>query len=368
MAVLFSALARSFPKNIEGPAQWQAGLLLFALAYLLFGTQDSIDNSVGLILANITLLVGLILINAGLRRFFDGSKTYKLSSVIGFLLLYFAALVWFTYIELNSFFTMLVFTIGTAIIIIDTLVLLLRNIRYGSGVIVIAISFALPLLTRILRTVGILVGADMPTHMLDPTPTQLIFLAVPMLAMPIGTIGFLWLISQHLIQQIKDLNRHDDLTSCLKRNVFNDELTREINRAARTKRPLCVMMIDLDNFKRVNDNHGHKRGDDVLSSAASELKLAIRKTDFIGRYGGDEFCITLPETDAAAAEDVAKRILLLSENVEAKNLGISFSIGIAELTDPSEPPEALLSRADEALYRAKSAGKSQLTISPPIKA
>jgi len=362
MGVLFSALSKSFPKTIKGPKQWEGGILLFAVAFLLFSASNYIGFLASIITANTAVIFGLILINAGLRHFFSGTPTYKRSTVLGFVLVYLSVLLWSALDEGSRPLIGFVFAVGSSIVILDTIVVLLRNVRYGSGVLIVLAAFSIPLVVRLTRIVIILRGGEVSLHISDPSPLHLIFLAAPMLAVPIGTIGFLWLIAQRLLREIKDLNRHDELTDCLKKNVFKDELSREINRTTRTQKPLCVMMIDLDDFKQVNDKLGHQRGDEVLRLATDLLKVAIRKTDFIGRYGGDEFCVTLPEADAAEATDIAKRILDLAQAQEAKEVGISFSIGIAALTNASETPDAVLTRADEALYRAKSAGKSQLAV------
>ena len=367
MAVLFSALARSLPKTIKGTSQWEGGILLFGLSFLLFSLGDLVNIVVGLIVANTATIFGFMLVNSGLRQFFGVKTSHRRSTISVFLLIYFSTILWFAFLDKNQAVLTLIFTISSAIVILDTLIVLVRNMRQGSGVLIVIASFALPLATRLLRIVSVLKGGEVPLNMLEPTLIQLTFLAAPMLAVPIGTVGLLWLISQRLIREIKELNRHDELTGCLKKNVFKDELSREIIRTARTHRPLCVMMIDLDDFKQINDKLGHQRGDEVLSYATSLLKLAIRNTDFVGRYGGDEFCIALPETDTAAAMTVANRILKLSQNTEAKNLGISFSIGATALQSPSETPDNLLTKADQALYSAKSAGKSKVVMQLSIQ-
>jgi diguanylate cyclase (GGDEF)-like protein len=367
MAVLFSALARSLPRTIQGTHQWEGGILLFALSFFLFSLGDLVNIVIGLIVAQTATIFGFMLVNAGLRRFFGAGTAHKRSTILVFLLVYFSTILWFSVIDKNQAVLTLIFATGSAIVILDTLIVLVRNMHQGSGALIVIAAFTLPLATRILRIVNILKGGEVPLNMLEPTLTQLTFLAAPMLAVPVGTVGLLWLISQRLIREIKELNRHDELTGCLKKNVFKDELSREIIRTARTQSPMCVMMIDLDDFKQINDKLGHQRGDEVLSYAANLIKLATRNTDFVGRYGGDEFCIALPETDTTAAMTVANRILKLSQGTEAKSFGISFSIGTAALQSPSETPDSLLTRADQALYSAKSAGKSKVVIQPSVQ-
>ena len=148
----------------------------------------------------------------------------------------------------------------------------------------------------------------------------------------------------------------DDLTGLVNRRRFIEALDAEIERARRFGSPLTVVLADLDNFKRVNDEHGHHAGDDVLRSFAGLLRSHVRDVDVGGRIGGEEFAIVLPETDSAGAASVAERI---RESLAAVPIGITSSFGVAELSS-GQSGDDLLRTADAALYRAKEAGKNQV--------
>jgi diguanylate cyclase (GGDEF)-like protein len=157
----------------------------------------------------------------------------------------------------------------------------------------------------------------------------------------------------------------DELTGAYNRRQLMDLLPRQIERAHRSGRPVSVLFLDLDRFKRINDQHGHLAGDDVLRCLAQLLRASIGRHDSIARYGGEEFVIVLADTDLCEALKTAERIraacaaaILVTECGE---LRITASFGVAALAarpGAAETAEAILQRADMALYEAKGAGRN----------
>jgi len=143
----------------------------------------------------------------------------------------------------------------------------------------------------------------------------------------------------------------DPLTGLANRRAWEEELRREVARAARNSHRLALVMLDLDHFKQVNDTRGHQAGDTVLAEAAASWRTAVRTTDFLARYGGDEFAMLLPDCPAEYGETVLERIRTVIPP------GCSCSAGIA-YWNGDESAEALLARADAALYEAKRAGRN----------
>ena len=135
------------------------------------------------------------------------------------------------------------------------------------------------------------------------------------------------------------------------------------SRARRDGKPLCFAMIDIDHFKKVNDTYGHPMGDRVIKSLALFLKQRLRKTDHIGRYGGEEFAVVLPDTCAEDAlkvlNDIRQRFAEIHYPAQPADLSCTFSCGIAELT-PDADIKSLTQQADEALYRAKHGGRNRV--------
>jgi diguanylate cyclase (GGDEF)-like protein len=141
----------------------------------------------------------------------------------------------------------------------------------------------------------------------------------------------------------------------------------EFDRAKRFKHSMAILMLDLDDFKKVNDNHGHAAGDKVLTAMAKSCREQLRNIDLIGRYGGDEFLVLLVETNQEAARIVAERIRqhVADTSVESEHgpLVSTVSIGVAEIEKDAPDLDALLNRADKAMYAAKKAGKNQVQTS-----
>jgi len=163
------------------------------------------------------------------------------------------------------------------------------------------------------------------------------------------------------LRREKELARIDPLTSVPNRRAFYEVLQRERHRLQRTTRPLTLAYVDLDNFKEVNDNFGHKAGDSVLMTVASVMAGGLRKADVVARLGGDEFAILLPETNAEAAQQVMTKLhLRLLASMAQNGLPVTFSIGAVTFTVALESPEDLLQKADELMYFVKLHGKSNV--------
>lgn len=157
-----------------------------------------------------------------------------------------------------------------------------------------------------------------------------------------------------------EVARTDSLTGVARRHVFEDRLRQEAARSERTGRPFAVAMVDIDHFKRINDRHGHRRGDRVLHGVASVLAANCRSLDLVARYGGEEFVVLLPETDGASARVAAEKLRAAVAQAVFENgadLRITVSIGVAG-SDQAHGGD-LIELADAALYAAKRAGRNQ---------
>lgn len=167
------------------------------------------------------------------------------------------------------------------------------------------------------------------------------------------------------LQHMSELVREDQLTGTLNRRGLDDVFERESARADRRGTPLCVALLDLDNFKKLNDTYGHLAGDNALRHLATVVKSTLRSIDVIARFGGEEFMIMLPETPVEAAVQTMVRLqreltrhFFLHDN---EKLLITFSAGVA-LRLPNEDQASLLARVDRAMYQAKQSGKNRVVV------
>jgi len=168
------------------------------------------------------------------------------------------------------------------------------------------------------------------------------------------------------LQRIEALAMIDVLTGLLNRREIHNVLERQEKIASRQDESFCVCMIDIDFFKKVNDMHGHNAGDDILRVFASTAKSALRETDVISRWGGEEFLVLMPHTPISQANVVVQRMrAAVSEVLVVTNSGarlkVTFSAGLAAYRQ-GEPIDSIIERADKALYRAKSEGRDRTVL------
>ena len=161
-------------------------------------------------------------------------------------------------------------------------------------------------------------------------------------------------------EQLSQLATHDSLTGLVNARSFAARLTQELERNRRYPRPLALLYLDLDNFKVINDSHGHQTGDAVLRMVAEAMRSSVRQADVVGRLGGDEFAVLLPETDAALADAAAKRLAAGLRNVFKGTPTVTASIGVVSCSVADANTDELLRRADQAMYDAKRAGKDRV--------
>jgi diguanylate cyclase (GGDEF)-like protein len=169
-----------------------------------------------------------------------------------------------------------------------------------------------------------------------------------------------------LYNQMQFLAVTDTLTGVYNRRGLFDRGQQEVSRALRSSRPLAAIMLDIDHFKHINDTFSHVVGDEVLRILAKLCQENLRSMDIIGRYGGEEFAIVLPESDTAAAQRVAERLRqsVADTPVFTQNGVVNFtiSVGVASMTDGIPTLAVLLDRADTAMYQAKETGRNRVCI------
>ena len=166
----------------------------------------------------------------------------------------------------------------------------------------------------------------------------------------------------HLFAQMQQQALTDGLTGCYNRRSFELQLERDLHLATRMRQPLSLIMLDLDNFKHINDQAGHDAGDVALCMLADNLRAELRAVDTAARFGGDEFVIILPQANTEGAMIVAERLRKRIEQMEVPGFGqVTSSFGVATFPNHASSRDTLVVAADRALYDSKDAGRNRVT-------
>lgn len=171
------------------------------------------------------------------------------------------------------------------------------------------------------------------------------------------------------LSKLHDMATTDSLTGCINRGYFMELAQQALNYAHRNQAPLALVMLDVDHFKKVNDQYGHAVGDDTLKLATQWIKQALPEKAVIGRLGGEEFALILPGFDAEASELLSEKIRLQIERDSTDSAiipAITISLGIDIVKSPTDEVDQLLSQADKALYQAKASGRNQVVLYQPL--
>jgi len=167
-------------------------------------------------------------------------------------------------------------------------------------------------------------------------------------------------------QKLITMNTRDGLTGIFNRRYLEAKLKEECDRHIRYNRPLSLIMLDIDHFKKINDTHGHQAGDFILKSLASTIDERIRAVDIVARYGGEEFCCLLPETTSESALALAEFLRMGIEteiyHFKDKSIKITISQGVSDLSEGIDSAEALLKMADDGLYESKRLGRNKVSM------
>lgn len=357
MSGILLVIARTYPKTIRGLREWSVAALVIALCFPLFIARDRIPDLFSIVLANLMLLIALMVMNLGTRKFSGTPPRFGRVLLILFVLAHVALFAWFTYVQPDIRVRIATQALFTLVVIVDQLIRVLKALPGTLGRHVLVFSLAIMIGSRVMRLGALALGFDPPAGLFDASAAQLVYIAIPAITIPLGTIACIMLASEKLRQDLEFISRHDGLTQCLNKNAAIEELQRETARATRHGGKLSVMLFDLDNFKDINDTHGHLEGDRILVDFSKKTKASLRGSDQLTRFGGDEFMAILPDTDLEQALLVANRFHEAGR--QSQPIAWSVSIGISEWLDEDDSVDALLSRADQALYKSKALGRNR---------
>jgi diguanylate cyclase (GGDEF)-like protein len=363
---LLAALAIYFSIRQAGSVAggtWGAGLMMVAAGLGAISLRGIVPDLISITVAN-TLTMGANML------FYRALRIYKRKPVDDPLGL--AAVV--ATVVLIYVFSAVIPNFAARVVIVSVIsgLFFARNaIELGSGDMPVEVRASRQFMQGVywLVTVILLARAalnvfDPPTDLMVPSFSQSAYFLAVLMLVTAGTFGMFWMEIQYLHLELTRQAARDSLTGLLNRRAYLVELERELARALRGGTVLSVAMFDLDHFKGLNDRHGHPAGDEVLRTVAASMQASIRKPDILSRYGGEEFALLMPDTDAVMAMTVAERIRVAVQmnGVEwsGQRLSITISGGVAAFPASGTTGEALVAASDAALYEAKRAGRNRI--------
>lgn len=359
MSIVMFSVYRSFRRDVHGLGHWSAGLLLLVTASILFGTRGVFPDVVSLLGANASLLLGIGLSMLGTEKFYGQPPSLRLYVLACALAT--AGLAWWLLVDVNFSIRVAIFSLTVFLFYARQAQLVwLHGERHFSSFFFGGLMFVQACVVLV-RGVSALVYGSVHVSLLAAGTRASIYLAAANFMALLLTVGFMTVATRRLQTILERRSTHDPLTQVLNRRGFGDVYAREKANLRRHRRPLTLLSIDLDYFKSINDNHGHAVGDQVLAHVAAQIGSALRESDCVARFGGEEFVVLMPDMAPHNAVSAAERIRSLLCEPNGKGLPqCTVSIGVACQASEHEELEQLLARADTALYQAKENGRDRI--------
>ena len=364
LGALVLVVRKSYPAYLTKElVAWGAAYLSLGLGFAVFFAQPWVGPAVFHVLGPTLVVLGISLSYHAiteLKR--QPSLTVWL---IGPPLLVFAECILFTFAKPNTTIELFIFNTVNLVLLIRISLALIRGEKHHQPFIDTLAGFSYAALAGlgVIALLDFLLAGGFSTKSDYNNPRTIITSIVAIVAEGILFSLFLLVVGERVNRDLKVQALHDPLTGLYNRRAFEEIALHEVSGAARTRKPLAVLMFDIDHFKRINDQYGHSTGDAVLKAAAEILGRSVRNEDFLCRWGGEEFCALLPRATHAQARDVAERALRAFEaspiQVGGRQIQITVSIGIASESSKCQEFSSLVELADTALYQAKEKGRNR---------
>ena len=361
--VVFGSLVRS---GIPGLFRWIAANVLIVAAFVALALDDTSPTPLTIVVASLLFASAAFLVLQGCRLFF-GLRPSRVHEVAAFTMLVIGVVYWTT-LSPNAAARVTLMSAFLAYVRLSVgwITYTRRPLhRPGYSYQFVAIVAALGGLVHVARGLAAGLGWEQHTRFLEPTPLTIAFLALGIVTLPCLSIGALMLAYDRMAERMERLAAIDELTGALVRREFMAQAELHVERANRAKSRFAAAILDIDNFKAVNDVHGHAAGDRALAHFSSIVSQGIRRGDIFGRLGGEEFAILFPETTRADAMTLVNslRLHLAASTLEVPcgEVTCTFSAGVDEY-QANEMLANLMARADAALYSAKAMGRNRVVL------
>lgn len=359
MALVVFFMRRSYPPSIRGLGEWALAPLVAFVSTMLFAARDFAPDFVTIVVANFVLFQASILYYAGSQKFLLGrSDTRGWTVLNGFLGL---AMFWFSAIKPDFQARLLLVTLAVSALFLFHALLYMRHQGRVFGQRLMTGLLLAQSLVAALRFVSAVTGMAGSTLM-DASWIQSLYISMYSFTVLLLSISVILMATDRVHTEFEYLASRDPLTGALNRRALFDACRAAF---ASGRRRVALLMVDLDHFKEVNDRFGHLMGDAVLREAVGRMQRALGDAGVLGRYGGEEFVVLLPDADKAEAMAVAARLKQAIDEPFAPDSpmaavgSIAVSIGVAATEDGTRVDD-VLARADAALYRAKAMGRDQV--------
>ena len=358
-SIVMSVVGWGMPR--EGIQLWAGALALHAFGYLFFGLRGLVGETASILLSNGLSSLAYSFVLAAVQRFYGVPPRWLVAFAPPLLLTLLLST------ALHDFDLRVVYANGIfALQAVAVVVVLFRHSQttVGRGKWLVMGGLAVEAVVLGWRSAaGFLNEINIEQILQSSAVQSATFLGI-FVAMLMSSLGFIFMAKERADDANLRLASADGLTGVANRRAIVTALDRDVARAIRTREPLAVMMIDLDHFKQVNDVHGHLAGDSLLRSVVQLVAQRIRSQDVVGRYGGEEFLVVLPDTDLAGVvnlgRDLCKAVASHAFTLDGKTVPVTVSVGVfGGRLEPGDSWDQLIHAADNALYRAKHGGRNR---------
>ncbi len=362
------SLAAVRPQRREGIGLWALGLLLHAITYVLYALRGTVSDWASVVLAN-TLLAGTFaLVLAAVHQFQARALPWwRMALPVLAMAVLFALFIDDYRARLILSGVLLPVQLGMALWSLWRH----RPPALLRGTVLLAVGLALQVVLLVLRAVMVATQSIAAEGLMRGGALQSVTFMAAFVVVMLASLGFILMTKDRADADNRYFAAHDALTGLANRRSLIAALNRDVARAVRMHEPYALMMVDIDHFKAVNDGHGHQAGDKVLCHVAQVLRSRLRAQDMVGRYGGEEFLVLLPDTPLPGALELAESLRQAVEQSSCAHGGheiaVTVSVGVcAGRLEPSDGWDTLIHLADRALYAAKAAGRNRIECSPLV--
>ncbi len=356
----------------EGLSHWAAGLLINALGHMLILLRGQIPDVLSIVGGNLLLTCVLVVMIAAIYRFQGRPQPWPLLAATPLLAMGCVVVFVDNY---PARVVVMGMVIGLQAVWALVAALEQRHSTVGRGQWLLVAGLGTEALVLGGRAVLALSANEAATSILQSSTLQTLTFMSTFAVVLVSSMGFVFMSRDRADESNRVMAALDPLTGVANRRSLIAALDRDVARAVRMREPIALMMVDIDHFKDVNDQYGHPAGDQVLCNVVQVLRQRVRAQDLVGRYGGEEFMVVLPDTGLAGAEQLARELCKAVEvsrcqveGLEGHGISVTVSIGLfGGRLESGDSWDMLIAAADRALYQAKENGRNRVEVATSLR-